>query len=195
MELFTKTVPLNISDEALIEQFKRGDMDAFHALYHRHFPAVHRRAGYLVPTEDVDDVTQEIFIAVLRSLPKFRGDSQFSTWLWTLCNHKIAEFYRKHRRKQDPQVVHLAEAAGRTEGHTPEFLEDWVFMMAALLKLPRKYREIILLRFVEDMPFHEIAEFLGQSIEAVKSLHRRAIAALKKHLQEETPDDLHEEDK
>jgi len=70
------------------------------------------------------------------------------------------------------------------EGATSKMLEERIFIQNALKKLPENYREIILLRFAEDMQFNEIAELTNQNLEAAKSLFRRAIAALRNHLDE-----------
>jgi RNA polymerase sigma-70 factor, ECF subfamily len=175
------TIP-ETSDEILIKQYKDGSTDAFDALYHRHLPSVYKRVRYVVPESDVEDVTQEIFIAVLRSLASFRGEAQFGTWLRTLTNHKVAEFYRKRTRKQEPLLASLSEASGKTTGNTSKMLEERIFIQGALQKLPENYREIILLRFGEEMQFNEIADLTNQNLEATKSLFRRAISALRSYL-------------
>jgi len=182
MENISKPSLQNISDEALVQQFKDGNKEAFDTLYHRHLPNVYKRVRYIVPESEIEDVTQDIFIATLKSLPSFRGDSQFGTWLRTLTNHKIAEFYRKRTRKQEPLLAPLSEASGRTEGSTTKLMEERIFIQRALQKLPENYREIILLRFAEDMQFNEIAGLMNQNLEATKSLFRRAISALRNHL-------------
>lgn len=177
------SLPLqDASDELLIQHFKDGRSDAFDTLYYRHLPNVYKRVRYVIPENDVEDVTQEIFIAALKSLPSFRGDSKFSTWLRTLTNHKVAEFYRKRTRKQEPPLAPLSDAASHTTGSTSKTLEERIYIQRALQKLPENYREIILLRFAEDLQFNEIAEFTEQNLEATKSLFRRAIAALRTHL-------------
>ena len=170
------------ADELLIKQFCDGNKDAFDLLYHRHLPNVYKRVRYVVPENDVEDVTQEIFIAALKSLPSFRGDSKFGTWLRTLTNHKVAEFYRRRARKQEPLLAPLSDASAHTTGTTSKTLEERVFIQRALQDLPENYREIILLRFAEDLQFNEIAELTDQNLEATKSLFRRAIAALRNHL-------------
>jgi RNA polymerase sigma-70 factor (ECF subfamily) len=182
MENIPTPVPENASDEALIQQFKNGKKEAFDALYHRYLRGVYNRVRYVVPESDIEDVTQEVFIAALKSLPSFRGDSQFGTWLRTLTNHKVAEFYRKRNRKQEPPIASLTEGSGRQEGNSPGVLEERVLIQRALQKLPENYREVILLRFAEDLQFNEIAAVMDQNLEATKSLFRRAITALRKHL-------------
>ena len=183
MENITNPILQDSTDELLIQQFKDGRKDAFDLLYYRHLPKVYKRVRYVVPENDVEDVTQEIFIAALNSIPSFRGDAKFSTWLRTLTNHKVAEFYRKRTRKQEPPISPLSEASMHTIGSTSKTLEERVYLQRALQSLPENYKEIILLRFAEDMQFNEIAEMTNQNLEATKSLFRRAIAALRTHLE------------
>jgi len=148
------------NEEVLIQQFKEGNSDAFDALYRCYLPKVYNRVRYVIPAEDVEDVTQEVFLAALKALPAFRGEAQFSTWLRTLAN----------------------QAAGRMEGHTSEALEERIVMRCALQQLPASYQEVLILRFAEDLQFNQIAEVTGQSLEAAKSLFRRAVVALKNQL-------------
>lgn len=182
MENISKPTIQDTSDEVLVRQFKDGSTDAFDALYHRHLPSVYKRVRYVIPENDVEDVTQEIFIAVLRSLSSFRGEAQFGTWLRTLTNHKVAEFYRKRTRKQEPLLAPLSEASGKMTGSTSKVMEERIYIQSALQKLPENYREIILLRFAEDLQFNEIADLTNQNLEATKSLFRRAISALRSYL-------------
>lgn len=171
------------SDELLVQQYMDGFQEAFDALYHRHLPKVYKRVRYVVPESDVEDVTQEIFIAALKSLSSFRGDAKFSTWLRTLTNHKVAEFYRRRSRKQEPRLAPLSDAMAQVTGGTSQSLEERIFLQRALQNLPENYREVILLRFAEDLQFNEIADLTNQNLEAVKSLFRRAIIALRAHME------------
>lgn len=171
-----------VSDETLIQQFNSGKQEAFDLLYHRHLPNVYKRVRYVVPESDVEDITQEIFIAAIKSLASFRGDAQFSTWLRTLTNHKVAEFYRKRNRKQEPMLAPLSDATAQMTGGTSKTMEERIYIQKALQALPQNYREILLLRFAEDLQFNEIAELTNQNLEATKSLFRRAVTALRTHL-------------
>lgn len=183
MENLTDPILQDSSDEHLIRHFKDGKKEAFDLLYYRHLPKVYKRVRYVIPENDVEDVTQEIFIAALNSLSSFRGDAKFSTWLRTLTNHKVAEFYRKRTRKQEPPLSPLSDASAHTIGGTSKTMEERVYLQRALQELPDNYREILLLRFAEDLQFNEIAEMTNQNLEATKSLFRRAVAALRTHLE------------
>ncbi|MBI5842107.1 MAG: sigma-70 family RNA polymerase sigma factor [Chloroflexi bacterium] len=195
MENISKTIISNASDETLIQQFKNGSKDAFGMLYHRYLPNVYRRVRFTVPADDVDDVTQEIFIAALKSLPGFRGEAQFSTWLRTLTNNKISEFYRKRSRKQEPLLAPLSDALGRTEDHTSTNLEKQVIVQRAFQELSESHREVILLRFAEGLQFSEISQVTGQSLDGIKSLFRRAVIALRSNLSKQEEDEYDEHTK
>ena len=184
MDNISASIDHEPSDEALIRQYKDGNQEAFSILYNRHITNVYKRVRYIIPEAEVEDVTQEVFIAAMKSLASFRGDSQFVTWLRTLTNHKVAEFYRKRTRKQEPQLAPLSDAFGKMEGSTSKMMEERIYIQKALSQLPENYREVIMLRFAEDLQFNEIAELMGQNIEATKSLFRRAIVALRGQLDE-----------
>ncbi len=172
-----------VSDEHLIQRFNQGDLDSFGPLYERYLKTVHNRVRYMIPEADIEDVTQEVFIAVLKSLHSFRGESQFGTWLRTLTNYKIAEYYRRRNRKQDPPEAPIVEAERLPDESSDLQLEDRIALRKALSNMPDKYREVILLRFSDGMQFNEIARSMSSNLESTKSLFRRAIAALRKNLE------------
>lgn len=176
------TVQRAESDDLLIKQFKDGNSNAFNELYQRHLSGVYKRVRYMVPEQDVEDTTQEVFIAALKSLPSFRGEAQFGTWLRTLTNHKIAEYYRKANRKREAPKVSLDARNDYSDGSTSIIMEEQIALRKALQQLPEQYQEVILLRFVEGLQFSEIAQLNGQHLEATKSLFRRAISALRDQL-------------
>ncbi|HSB02929.1 MAG TPA: RNA polymerase sigma factor [Anaerolineales bacterium] len=176
------TVQPAASDEFLIKQFKDGNSNAFNELYQRHLPGVYKRVRYMVPEQDVEDTTQEVFMGALKSLSSFRGEAQFSTWLRTLTNHKIAEYYRKCNRKREAPKVSFDDAFDHSDGTTAKRMEECIALRKALQQISDQYQEVILLRFVDGLQFSEIAELHGQHLEATKSLFRRAVSALRDQL-------------
>jgi RNA polymerase sigma-70 factor (ECF subfamily) len=162
------------NENQLVESAQQGMLEAFTSLYEYYLPIVYNRVRYLIPQEDIEDVTQEIFIATMRSLKSFRGESKFSTWLRTLTNRQVAEYYRR-KRHPETEISEQIQAP-----HNPATTDEAIMLRQALRKLPKKYQEVLLLRFVEEMPFDEIAHHLGHSLEATKSLFRRAVSALQK---------------
>jgi RNA polymerase sigma-70 factor (ECF subfamily) len=173
------------SDEELARSAQAGEQEAFVLLYERYCATTYAWVQFKIPAMDVEDVTQEIFIAVLKSLGSFRGRSKFSTWIWTITNHKIADYYRSHKlvtvEQKDYEELaenHLSQPAGRVEFQQ----DDLITIRHALSKLPKNYQDILLMRFVDDLSFNEIALQNGQSLEATKSLFRRSVAALSREI-------------
>lgn len=180
-----KTMP----DEELVQYAQQGRLDAFTAIYERYLPVVYNRVRFTVPMSDVEDVTQEIFIAVMRSLKTFRGEARFSTWLRTIVNRQIAEFYRRRQPhevelKTEYTLTHLSNSSQSLINTSSFPTDDLMVVRQALNRLPDKYKEILLLRFADGMQFNEIANLSQESLEATKSLFRRAVAALRKNMEE-----------
>lgn len=168
----------DVSDEHLVKKAQAGDKQAFLTLYNRYINIVYNRVKSRVPYQEAEDVTQEIFIAVIRSLDSFEQRSQFSTWLYTIVNRQIADFYRRvYRRGEKNEVSLEADDALTVEAETRD-MDDKVILQQSLYDLPTHYQEVILMRFADGLTFAEIAAQLGKSLEATKSLYRRAIQML-----------------
>jgi RNA polymerase sigma factor (sigma-70 family) len=184
-----KKSALNIvipSDEELVRSSQTGAQDAFVLLYERYFQNVFARVRFKIPEGDVEDVTQEIFIAVLKSLKSFKAESKFRTWMWTITNRKIADYYRSHKvgvvEQNDYEELVNHDLSNHTAS-TDKRQDDLRTIQTALSDLPQNYQDILLMRFVDEMPFNEIAIENRQSLEATKSLFRRSLAALTKKLE------------
>lgn len=169
------------TDEDLVRQAQQGNREAFLALYDRYLNRVFNRVKSRVPVQDAEDVTQEVFIALVRSLGSFAHRSRFSTWLYTIVNRQIADFYRKRARTGAARSVPLeaADPAPQGAGEAHERIDERVQIQQALQRLPEHYQEVILMRFADGLTFEEIAEQRQQSFEAAKSLYRRALEAIR----------------
>lgn len=159
-----------------------GNEDAFATLYDHFYPLIHRRVWHLVPPQDAEDVTQEVFIAMVKSLGSFRGESKFSTWLSALTNYQVANYYRRREHQitklTENQDIHNDDLPLPDHNQDPRHQEEVIALRRGLAALPEHYREILLLRFVEGMQFDEIAGEIDKTLDAAKSLFRRALQAL-----------------
>jgi RNA polymerase sigma-70 factor (ECF subfamily) len=170
------------SDEILVDRAQKGDGQAFEALYQRYLPRVYNRLRALIPQEDVDDLTQDVFLAVVRSLTSFERSSTFVTWLYSITNHKISDYYR-HRKKREGVERSFASQEVRLVVSDPSAsAEDRALVRQVLRQLPERYRQVLLLRFAEDLSFKEIAQVMDLSLEATKSLYRRAVTAAQEEI-------------
>jgi RNA polymerase sigma-70 factor (ECF subfamily) len=173
------------SDEHLAKKAQLGDRDAFFRLYERYLRRVYNRVKSKVPEHDVEDVTQEIFIAVVRSLENYEQRSRFSTWLYTIVNRQIADYYRHRGRKGNPVTIEMPDETmvDLSSMTHQERADQRLLIRNALASIAEHYQEIILMRLADGLTFAEIAQQRGQSLEAVKSLYRRAIQAMRDQME------------
>jgi RNA polymerase sigma-70 factor (ECF subfamily) len=164
---------LAAADEAaLVERAKRGDRDAFSELVECHASAVLTVAWRIVGDRTrAEDVAQETFLAAFRSLPGFRVDARFSTWLYRIAVNKCRDFLRsqagdRHVSLPDEDGEAGPEPAGTSSDHrTPEdrLLDEHRArqIAEALGRLAPVYREAFVLKHVEGLSYDEMTEVLG----------------------------------
>jgi len=169
------------SEASLVERAQLGDEQAFATLYQLHKKRVY--SVCLQMTRDVaeaEDLTQEAFLQVFRSVGSFRGDSAFSTWLYRIAVNTVL---MKLRRRKSPPLVSLDEPASadspslkREIGKADPRLSgtiDRIALRRAVEELPAGCRQIFDLHEVEGYQHHEIAQLLQCSIGNSKSqLHK-----------------------
>jgi RNA polymerase sigma-70 factor (ECF subfamily) len=146
-----------------------------------------------------EDVVQEVFLAALASLDKFRGDSQLYTWLRSIAFHNIKDFYRHQARQPEPDEasdynVSRLEQARDNHPTTPALLESEEIRQSvhqALADLPKDYQEVLTLKYLKDMPVLAISQVMGRSPKSVEGLLSRARKAMRVNLGD---DDHHKSD-
>jgi RNA polymerase sigma-70 factor (ECF subfamily) len=169
------------SEASLVQRAQRGDEQAFATLYQ-----LHRKRVYAVCLQmtrdiaDAEDLTQEAFLQVFRSVNSFRGDSAFSTWLYRIAVNTVL---MKLRRRKAPPPLSLDEPASadspslkREIGKLDLTLTgtvDRIALRRAVEELPAGCRQVFDLHEVEGFQHHEIAQLLECSIGNSKSqLHK-----------------------
>ncbi|MBR5479424.1 MAG: sigma-70 family RNA polymerase sigma factor [Clostridia bacterium] len=160
-----------MSENELVLKAKNGDISAFETLYDKYSGKVYGYALRMTEnTEDALDLAQEVFIRVYKSLAFFKGDSSFSTWLYSIASNVCIDFNRsKNRKKTAP----LDEALSIPDLKTPENeFEKKEFTQAiadAISSLPFDMREVIVLREINGLSYIEIADALDLEVGTVKS--------------------------
>jgi RNA polymerase sigma-70 factor (ECF subfamily) len=169
------------SERSLVQRAQKGDEQAFAALFQSHKKRVY--SVCLLMTKDIaeaEDLTQEAFLQVFRSVSSFRGDSAFSTWLYRVAVNTVL---MKLRRRKSPPIVSLDEPVSpespslrRDVGRVDPRLNgtiDRITLRRAMQELPEGCREIFVLHEVQGYQHHEIAEMLDCSVGNSKSqLHK-----------------------
>jgi RNA polymerase sigma-70 factor (ECF subfamily) len=166
------------SDEELVTRAVRGDRQAFDDLYRRHVDLVWGRLGRLIgPDPEREDLVQQIFLEVFRSLPRFRGDSSFRTFLYRVMLNLACDHLKRRGRRA--HVVHIDDLDELVDGDgSPELRAVERQRLARTLKVldrikPKK-RVAFLLRVVEGLSLEEIGELVEATPAAVAQRIRHA---------------------
>ncbi len=176
----------------LISQLKEGQEGSFKILVEEQSRNVYNTAlGILQNKADAEDITQEVFIEVFRSIGKFKGESKLSTWIYRIAVTKSLEFLRKKNRSKRFVLFQVKTEDVDPIEEIPSFHHPGVqlenkeraaILFAALKKLPENQRTAFILHKMEDLPYAEIATILNVTGSAVESLMFRAKQNLQKLL-------------
>jgi len=197
--LITQTelaAPGVLSDDALVARAKQRDFEAFEALIERYEDKVYRLAFRFVRNEtEAKEIVQETLLSVWRKLDGFKGDSQFSSWLYRVTANAALMRLRTQRRHPEVSTEELEpgflEQRESAYGQVTSPGENWARrpddelqseelrgeLQRAIDALPEIYRTVFLVRDVDGFSTEETAEALGISVPTVKTrLHRARIA-------------------
>ncbi len=178
MEPVPAAEPRLASIDDLVEAARHGDHPAFDELVRRTHADTFALARRLVSDpDDALDVTQESYLRAYRSLRRFRGDAQFTTWLYRITANCAATHLGRRRRHQHESLDEEATVYDTTPDHDPVAVADAAHLRsrleAAIADLPPRLRAVVVLRDIYDLNHAEIAEELGISESAAKvRLHR-----------------------
>jgi RNA polymerase sigma-70 factor (ECF subfamily) len=172
-------------DAVLAEGFSHEQPAVFDRLVESHQDRVARLACRLLGwPADVDDVVQEVFLAAWKGLPRFRGQSDLATWLTRITVNKC----RSRRRKEMVRLAWLwrkgQEEAANSEPADRAALdrETHAEVRRRVRRLPPRYCEVVVLRYLEEMPVEEIGQVLGLTRNTVEVRLHRARERLRKEL-------------
>ncbi len=164
-----------------------GELEWFATLYDAYYHRVYNQVLYSIGDElQAQDLLQSIFLKVFRGLRYFRFESSLSTWIYRIARNECQDFSRRKR----PPLVPLELIRGRNEEMDSRALsedqhaaqERFGIIHRAVMQLPVKLREVVVLRYLEDLSYEEIANVLACSSGTVASRLSRALEALAKRL-------------
>jgi RNA polymerase sigma-70 factor (ECF subfamily) len=177
-----------VNDELLVEQFNRGDKSAFDRIVEEHSADIAMLANRLLGWPgDVEDVVQDVFLAAYLGLKKFRCECSLRTWLFSITINKCRS-YRLKRMLRLRLFSQAAAKASLTRPHatvkTPTDSETFERVRRAVAALPAKYREPVVLRYLQELPTDEISQIIGISKNALQVRLTRARQRLRQELAE-----------
>ena len=172
------------NEQDILRRAQQGDSEAFRLLVEAYQTQVYRLALRMCGEAAADDVTQEAFLAAWRALPEFRGTCRFSTWLYRLTTNAAIDYLRRekrHRAAGDIAELELPDDAP-TMQELSERAETQSRVRRALSCLSDEHRQVLLLRYMQELDYGEIAAALEVSEGTVKSRINRAKARLRELL-------------
>ena len=183
-----------MDETQIIPQLRKGNQLAFQELVETFQDKVLNTCLGFVPNQhDAEDLVQEVFIEVYRSISKFRGDSKLSTWIYRITTTKCLEHLRAKKRQKRQSffqsLIGMHENADRIKaydfdhpGVLMENRERTKMLYQAIEKLPENQRVAFTLHKIEGLSYQEITEVMETSLSSVESLMFRAKKNLKKNL-------------
>jgi len=184
------------SEADLLARCRRGDSGAWDQLFERHYAAAGRFIVQLAPDftrEDVDEVCQEVFLTVIKSLHTFQGNSQFQTWLFRIAANRARDYRQKqHAAKrgggqvtlsihnEDPETGLTIDPPSQAPGPDLALLqgEKLGLIGQSLEQLGEPCQEIIELRYFADLSYEEISKALNLNIKTVSSRLSKCLGKL-----------------
>jgi RNA polymerase sigma-70 factor (ECF subfamily) len=183
-----------LSDQALLDLFIEGNVDAFEEIVIRHQTKVYNYILMMVHQPELaEDIFQETFLKVIKSVKegKYYDDGKFSSWVSRIAHNLIIDHYRKEKKmkmvstdKEDVPILNMAMLSSSKEDVmvNKQISKD---IKLLLDHLPFEQREVVIMRIYLDMSFKEIAEQTGVSLNTALGRMRYALINLRKLIKEE----------
>jgi RNA polymerase sigma-70 factor (ECF subfamily) len=174
------------TDDELVAHCLQGRREAFSELVLRHQKMVYSVARSMLGDAHVaEDMAQEAFLHAYRALSGYRAEGKFQAWLRMITTRLCLNYRRDHRREiaWDDLSGHPAEMTDGPESRLGEW-EQQSEVRRAIRALPRDFRDVIVLRYMEDLSYEEIARSLGVPVSTIETRLHRAKKQLKQLMKE-----------
>ncbi len=177
-------LPLGVDLHGVLERARGGDGEAFRQIYQRFVRTVHGIVLARVGSQEAEDVTQDVFVAVHSGLGSIREGNSLAGWICTVARNLAIDHNRKRTRR--PTMLRLVDDTGQPHaGDSSEDRELAERVLALIEGLPQAYRETLILRLLEDMTGPEIAAHTGMTHGSVRVNLNRGMSMLRPLLKRE----------
>lgn len=179
--------PQEVDERTLVQRSIARDQEAFGALYDRHVVRVYRHIYYMVGNAaEAEDLTAQAFLQAWEAIDRYqiRG-APFVSWLLRIAHNLGVSHLRSRRESAElPETLVDHSRLGDPEAALQRQVEG-ERVREAIMRLRGDQRQVIILRFVEDLEYPEVAEIVGKSVAAVRVIQHRALNALRKQMRPE----------
>jgi RNA polymerase sigma-70 factor (ECF subfamily) len=187
-------INVNSDDTEIIESFRTGNDQAFNHLVRKYQKRVYWVVRKMISDhDDADDITQEVFIRVYKSINEFRGDSSFFTYLYRIAINLSLNFLNKRKRMNgkradfDFEISKFESNESSAENLIDRPRNEKLFK-SAIEQLPEQQRAVFVLRFYDNLTYDEISKILNRSVGGLKANYFHAVkklqVILKPHLKD-----------
>ena len=176
----------------LIAKAQQGDTDAFGKVYDNFFESVYRYVTFRLPEEIAEDLTAEIFVKAWEKLHTYqtRKKVPFGAWLFRIARHSVIDTYRKQKQVEEvPEEVEDTDLLNRAETRIKR-KHLLKIVRSSMDQLPAKYREVLQLSYIADLPHSEVARVLRTSEGSVRIMKHRALKKLEQLLPEDVQENV-----
>lgn len=176
-----------MEDKELLDKIR--NPDTFHYGFNLLVRAYQKRVyGHVrkmvIDHDDADDVTQEVFIKVHKSIHQFREDAALYTWIYRIATNECLSFLQRKRRRFFLPIGDLAAELSAKIDSGPHFSGDEIQrkLQKALLQLPDKQRLVFNMKYYDDLSYEQISAITGTSVGALKASYHHAVKKIEEYL-------------
>lgn len=170
----------DVTDTDLMQSLAGGDREALGVLFARHYQTVYAMSARLCGSEAAgEDVTQEVFLRVLRAASSFSARSRFTTWMYRITRNACLDYHRNMKREWGKREKYAAEQQHIVEDGDPRISGSIERLHGALDSLEPDKREILILRRHHGLSYAEIADVCSCTVKTARVRFHRAMQSLK----------------
>ncbi len=181
---------MDISDNHIVTQIKQGNIEAYSKLVQRYQkPVFNLMYRFSRSKIDAAELTQDIFCKAFEKLPGFQNERNFFSWLYTLAMNHGRDFVRQQERKSNGLRLYTDSIEQKDPSlplETVEKKQEIEKMIMALSRLPHEKREMLILRYQQELSINQLGEIFNLSTSAVKMRIHRSLALLQSQLKGES---------
>lgn len=168
-------------EQKLINKAKKGDINAFGLLYENHLKSIYRYLHFKIKNHlDAEDLTETVFVKAWEHLKSFKFNLSFKAWLFKIAHNLLVDFVRK---KKQVSIFDIEEPGYLSDAEEKFYLkQEAKRIYEAIVKIPEEYQQVVILRYLEEWDYQEIAKAMGKKEGNIRVMLSRALKLLKEKL-------------
>jgi RNA polymerase sigma-70 factor (ECF subfamily) len=181
---FKRHVVTRLSEEQLIYKIHHGDKEAFGNLYLIYLDRIYRYIFFRVNQEKqtAEDLTETVFIKAMNNIGTFSTEKgSFQSWLYKIAHNTVIDHYKTYKQTMMMREHTVSYDQIEKLEETLDIKNQFHFVIEAMASLTDEQREVIILRFIEDLSPKQIAYIVSKHEDAVRAIQYRALQTLRKH--------------